>query len=239
MIDTTQTVREIVQQHPAAVPVFEALGIDYCCGGSKSLEDACRKRNVPLGEVLANLASALVPRPGKEDAQWMTSSLGELADHIVQQHHSYARRELGRLNALSEKVLLRHGNKYPELAQIRDRVNAMASEVLTHMLKEEQVLFPRLNTIEEAARNGTNPGPAFSGSLINPIRHMMEDHDDTGELLRSLRSLSYDYQSPEGACMSHQALYRGLAELERDLHQHIHLENNILFPRALEFEAAN
>jgi regulator of cell morphogenesis and NO signaling len=121
-------------------------------------------------------------------------------------------------SARASKVFLRHGNKYPELAQIRDRVNAMAGEVFTHMLKEEQVLFPRLKTIEEAARNGAAAGTAFFGSLINPIRHTMEDHDDTGELLRNIRSLSHDYQPPEGACMSHQALYRGLVDLERDLH---------------------
>jgi regulator of cell morphogenesis and NO signaling len=235
-IETTQTVRDIVQQHPSTVPVFEALGIDYCCGGSKSLEDACRKSNIQVEKVLADLAGALVARPSKDDTHWMTCSLGELADHIVRQHHDFARRELSRLTALAEKVFLRHGKTHPELGHVRDLVNALASEMSTHMLKEEQVLFPRLKTIEEAAKNGTTPMPAFFGALINPIRHMMADHDDTGELLRSIRSLSDDYQPPVGACMSYQALYHGLADLERDLHQHIHLENNILFPRAVEFE---
>ncbi|HEY7098920.1 MAG TPA: iron-sulfur cluster repair di-iron protein [Terriglobales bacterium] len=235
-IDTAQTVREIVQEHPAAVPVFEALGIDYCCGGSRSLEEACKRRNIPLDKVLTDLANALVPRPSKEDGHWMTCSLGKLADHIVEQHHCYARRELNRLTALAEKVFLRHSDRHPQLGRIRELVNAMANEMSTHMLKEEQVLFPHLKTIEEAAKNGTTPPPAFFGTLMNPIRHMMADHDDTGELLRSLRSLTNDFQPPAGACMSFQALYHGLADLERDLHQHIHLENNILFPRALEFE---
>ncbi len=238
-IDSTQTVRDIVQQNPAAVPVFEALGIDYCCGGGKSLEDACMKGNIEVDKVLSDLADALVARPAPDEAQWMTSSLGDLSDHIVKQHHGYARRELPRLAALSEKVFLKHGKQHPELGEIRELVNAIASEMSTHMLKEEQILFPRLKTIEEAANSGTTPMPAFFGSLINPIRHMMADHDDTGELLRSIRSLSSGYQPPASACMSYQALYHGLGDLEHDLHQHIHLENNILFPRALEFERAH
>jgi regulator of cell morphogenesis and NO signaling len=239
MVEITQTVREIVQQHPAAVPVFEALGIDYCCGGNKSLEDACRRSNVSVDSVLSDLAGALAVRPAKDDTQWMNSSLGELADYVVQQHHAYARRELTRLNALSEKVFLRHGNGHPELEHIRDLVNALADELLIHMLKEEHVLFPRLKIMEAAAASGTAHAPSFFGSMINPIRYMMEDHDDAGELLRSLRAQTHDYLPPVGACMSYQALYQGLADLERDLHQHIHLENNILFPRAIEFEKAN
>jgi regulator of cell morphogenesis and NO signaling len=235
-IDTTQSVREIVQQHPGAVAVFEAFGIDYCCGGSKSLEEACRKDAIPLEAVLAKIAEALAVRPAKEDAQWMSSSLAELADHIVEQHHAYARRELVRLSALAEKVFARHGDRHPELGRIRELLGTMANEMLTHMLKEEQVLFPRLKTIEQAARQGAPLAPAFFGSLINPIRHMMADHGDTGELLRLIRLASNNYQPPEDACLSYQALYHGLADLERDTHRHIHLENNILFPRALELE---
>ncbi|MGA8599009.1 MAG: iron-sulfur cluster repair di-iron protein [Bryobacteraceae bacterium] len=230
VIETTQTVREIVQQHPAAVRVFEALGIDYCCGGRKSLEDACRKGQVPLEKVLSDLADALPAHPTKEDSHWMTASLGELADYIVEQHHTYARRELTRLTALAEKVFLRHGNMHPELGRVRDLVNAMADEMFTHMFKEEEVLFPQLKAVEGAER---------IESLIYPMRRMMEDHDDTGELLRNIRLLTSDYQPPVGACMSFQALYHGLSDLERDLHRHIHLENNILVPRAVEFGRTN
>ena len=235
-LEATQTVREIVQQHPAAVPVFEALGIDYCCGGGKTLQDACAGKDVPVDRLLSDLANALVTRPTPEDRRWMTSSLTELAEYIVEQHHAYAKSELPRLAALAAKVHLRHGHMYPELNQIRELLEAMNAEVGSHLLKEEQVLFPRLKTIEDAAQAGLKPSPAFFGSLLNPIRHMMSDHDDTGELLRSIRTLTRDYTLPDGACMSYQALYQGLSDLERDMHQHIHLENNILFPRALEFE---
>jgi regulator of cell morphogenesis and NO signaling len=237
-LDTTQSVREIVQQHPAAVPVFEAHGIDYCCGGSKSLEDACNKKNVPLNQILSELADALVARPGKEDGQWMTSPLRDLTAHVVERHHACAKRELPRLAALAAKVHLRHGHMYPELNQVRELVETMSSEMFTHMLKEEQVLFPRIATMEHAAENGSALEPAFFGALINPIRHMMSDHDDTGEMFSSIRNLTHDYKLPEDACMSYQALYQGLMDFEKDTHRHIHLENNILFPRALALEKA-
>jgi regulator of cell morphogenesis and NO signaling len=123
----------------------------------------------------------------------------------------------------------------PNWRKIRELVAAMSSEMTIHMLKEEQVLFPQLKLVEESAQAGVAPPPAFFGRLTNPIRRMMSDHDDTGELLKSIRALTRGYRLPDGACMSYQALYHGLEALEKDLHQHIHLEDNILFPRALEF----
>jgi regulator of cell morphogenesis and NO signaling len=237
-LDIAQSVREIVQQHPAAVPVFEAHGIDYCCGGSKSLEDACNTKDIPLNQVLSDLADALVARPAKDDGQWMTSSLEDLTAHIVQQHHALAKRELPRLVVLVAKVHTRHGHMYPELNQVHELVETMSSEMSTHILKEEQVLFPRISTVEQAAVNGSTLEPAFFGAMINPIRHMMSDHDDTGELFRSIRELTHDYKLPDDACMSYQSLYQGLIDFEKDTHHHIHLENNILFPRALELEKA-
>lgn len=238
-LDATRTVAEIARQYPASVRVFEALGIDYCCGGNRSLEDACAKNNVALNLVLSDLSNALVTRPAEDERHWMASSLADLANHIVDQHHAYARRELPRLSALAAKVRARHAHVHPELHQICELVDAMSSGVCTHMLKEEQVLFPRLKTVEQAAEAGMAPPAAFFGPLINPIRHMLSDHDDTGELLKSLRALTNNYKAPEDACASYRALYSGLEPLEKDLHQHIHLENNILFPRALEVERAH
>lgn len=235
-LDTTQTVAEITRQYPAAVRVFEAAGIDYCCGGNRSLEDACAKGNVSLNQVLSRLTDALATRPTEADRHWMTASLADLSAYIVEQHHAFAKRELPRLATLASKVETRHGHMYSELHEIREHVEALGSEMSTHMLKEEQVLFPRLKLVEESAEAGVAPPPAFFGTLINPIRHMLSDHDDTGQLLKSIRSLTHDYTLPKGACMSYQALYQGLEALEKDIHQHIHLENNFLFPRALEFE---
>lgn len=234
--DQTQAVAEIARQHPVAVPVFEALGIDYCCGGNKSLKDACATGNVSLDRVLSDLSSVLGARPAEEERQWMTSPLVDLCAFIVEQHHGFAKRELPRLSALAERVELRHAHMHPELHKVRELVQAMSSEMLTHMLKEEQLLFPRLKVMEEFAQAGTPPPPAFFGALINPIQHMMNDHDDTNLLLLSLRRFTHQYQIPEDACASFRTFYQGLGALEKDLHQHIHLENNILFPRALEIE---
>lgn len=238
-LDSTQTVAQIAREYPASVAVFEAFGIDYCCGGNRPLEAACARQNVSLNLVLSHLSSALVARPAENESRWMTVPLSELAAHIVDVHHAYGKKELPRLAALASKVETRHGHSHPQTHQIRELVQTLNAEVSTHMLKEEQVLFPRLKKIEEAAEAGVKPEPAFFGALINPIRHMMSDHDDTGEILKSLRALTHGYQPPEDACMSFQALYHGLEALEKDMHQHFHLENNILFPRALAFEQAH
>jgi len=235
-IDITKSVREMALNIPGATRVFEKLGIDYCCGGNKPLEQACAKQNVSLNLVLSHLSSALVTRPSEDERHWMVCPLAELSAYIIQQHHAYARRELPRLAALATKVETRHGHMYPETHQIHELVDAMSSEMFTHMLKEEQALFPRLQMVEEAAQSGATLPPASYGALVNPIRHMMSDHDDTGQALKTLRLLTRDYQPPPDACMSFQALYHGLEALEKDLRRHIHLENNILFPRALAFE---
>ena len=232
-VQTNQTIREIVQGCPAAVPVFETFGIDYCCGGHRSLADACSKKNIPLSDVLSALGSAAAGRPAVDDAKWMSAPLSELTDHIVATHHVHEIHELARLTALAEKVFLRHGQNHDELGGLRDLVNAISSEMTAHMLKEELVLFPQLAKLQSQSRVNA------SGSLSMPIRHMMEEHEDTGELLEQVRKLTNDYQPPNTACMSYQALFHGLADLEKDLHQHIHLENNILFPRALAFETVH
>jgi regulator of cell morphogenesis and NO signaling len=238
-VDTTQTVAEIARRYPAATAVFDALGIDSCCMGNAALADVCEKKNISLNLVLSDLSSTLVTRPTETDGHWMTCPLAELSAYIVAQHHEHAKRELPRLMALAAKVQSRQSQLHPELNKIRELVDAMGSDMIVHMLKEEQVLFPRLKLVEESAQAGIAPQPAFFGALINPIRHMMSDHDDTSELLKSIRALANDYNLPDGACGSYQALYGGLEAMEKDTHQHIHLENDILFPRALEFEKAH
>ena len=188
---------------------------------------------------LTDVANALTARPTMDDRHWMASSLTDLCAYIVEQHHTYTKRELPRLAALAAKVHLRHGHMYPELHQICECIEALNAEIGDHMLKEEEVLFPRLKALEDAAQSGIAPRPAFFGSMLNPVHHMMSDHSETVELLHSIRALTRDYRLPESACLSYQELYQGLSDLERDLHQHIHLEDNVLFPRALEIEASS
>ena len=233
--DATHTVRSIVRNNPAAVGVFEGLHIDYCCGGDRTLEDACGELQLSPQTVLAELEEALRLPPIEEDCHWLTCPLGELADHIVNTHHAFTRREMPVLANMAEKVFARHRHTNPELGKLRELVEALKGELFIHMSKEEQVLFLALKALEDCASR-RDCLPTHCGYLLNPIRRMMEEHDDTGELLKSIRGITRNYQAPEVACTTFRALYAGLKQMEEDLHRHIHLENNILFPRALELE---
>lgn len=223
----TQEVRDIVRQYPSTVPIFEELGIDYCCGGGKTLENACRDRKLALDKVVSALTGALADGPEFDHGKWQTAPLGQLSDHIVERHHAHAKRELPRLSALAAKVHMRHGHVHPELNQLQELVEALASEMSTHMLKEEQMFFPRVKLLE----NGGS-----LDSLREAVQRNLEEHSDTGELLESIRALTHNYKLPEDACMSYKALYDGLSAFERETHWHVYLENSILFPRALESE---
>jgi regulator of cell morphogenesis and NO signaling len=233
----TDTVGQIVRNNPAAVGLFETLGIDFCCGGQRSLAEACERVNKPVDQVIADLEASLQLPPIEEDCHWLTCSLTELADHIVSRHHEYVRRELPVLRSLAARVASKHGVARPEVIELGTLLEAVDSELSPHLLKEEAVLFPAFRQMELAGEGATRR--ACFPALINPIRHMMEDHDDAGELLRRIRTITNQYALPTNACMTYQALYRGLKEFEEDLHRHIHLENNILFPRALEFEKSH
>jgi regulator of cell morphogenesis and NO signaling len=212
-LNTSQTVREIAVANPATVRIFESLGVDYCCGGKHSLEEACERANVPLARALELL------RDVKSEAG-PPASPGQLTRYIVDHHHKYVREEAPRLNALLAKVIARHGEQHPELAQIGDLFHTLSEELLAHMQKEEQVLFPLLEKMD---------GPPLDA----PIARMLADHDDAGALTAKIRALSGNFQPPANACPSYRGLYHGLEEFERDLHQHVHLENNILFPASL------
>ena len=239
MNDTKEkTVREIAIENPSSVRVFETLGIDYCCGGKRSLNDACTRANVPLDSVLDLLAKAGQRRPAEGAEVWNEARLSALADHIVQAHHGYVRRETPRITALLVKVIGRHGESRPEVKQIDELFTAVSQELFTHMLKEEQVLFPYIAKMESAFLDRKPLPPAFFGSVTKPIANMLADHDDAGALLSRMRELSNGYEPPAGSCPTFRALYQGLLEFERDLHHHVHLENNILFTRAVEMETS-
>jgi regulator of cell morphogenesis and NO signaling len=235
MTVTTQTVREIARENPASIRVFEAFGIDYCCGGRKPLAEACAAKNLSLDSVVAALEQGIAAvEPGEED--WAASSLSVLTAHIVNAHHAYIRRELPRLSELAQKVVNRHGDTKPELRQIQARVAQIAEELTEHLAKEEAILFPYIAKLERAAEDGgTKPHGCF-GTVANPIAMMTQEHDAAGALMAEIRRLSNDFTPPVGACPTFHAFYRGLHEFEQDLHQHIHLENNILFPKAIALE---
>jgi regulator of cell morphogenesis and NO signaling len=233
-----ETVGNIAAAIPASTRIFEKLGIDYCCGGKLTLAAASERANLPLEKVLTMLQAIEQSQPEQPDRQWNDATATELITYIVQKHHSFVRSEIPRLEALLVKVNGRHRSSHQELAHIQDLFGAVAQELQTHMFKEERVLFPYIEELDAAARiEGPEPSGCFP-SVEFPISRMVADHDDAGELFVSMRRLSNGYAPPEDACASFQALYRGLEEFEQDLHQHIHLENNILFPRAIELERA-
>jgi regulator of cell morphogenesis and NO signaling len=243
-IDTTKTMREIALNIPGATRVFEKLGIDYCCGGNKPFEKACSEANLQIQQVIDSLESAVVEHRQRNTADlqrenWQNAPLGDLIAHIQDTHHKYVKMEISRLRPLVDKVCNVHGLRHPELAGLRTDFHAIAQELSSHMMKEEMVLFPYIERMEESLLAGDPLPPAPFGTVENPVSKMVHEHDSAGNLLRHMRQLSNGYTPPEGACTSYKTLYWAFAEFERDLHQHVHLENNILFPRAVKMEREN
>ncbi len=224
-------------ENPSSIRIFEKLGIDYCCGGRKPLTDACLENNLEVAVVLAVLESAKDIRPAAE-LDWSTASLQNLVSHIIATHHEYVKRELPRLAVLAEKVVSRHGPTTPHLSVIQTTLAQLDAELTHHLGKEEQVLFPYIVDLEDALDTGHHRPASCFGAIANPIAMMTQEHDAAGALLVELRKLSNGFLPPEGACPTYHAFYDGLREFEQDLHQHIHLENNILFPRAIQMENA-
>ena len=236
-VSTAKTVRDLALEIPAATRIFEKLGIDYCCGGHKSLEEACVAAHLSAEEVMDSLLSA-ERRAGAagKDRIWQAVPLADLIAHINSTHHKYTREEIARLGPLLDKVCSVHGQNHSELLDIRASFRGLAEELSTHMMKEETVLCPYVVRMEEAVIQKDPILPPPFGTVQNPVTMMMNEHDDAGKALRAMRQSSAGYQPPADTCISYQTLYKALADFEADLHQHVHLENNILFPRAIAME---
>jgi len=232
-LTATKTVRELAVEVPNATRLFEKLGIDYCCGGYRSLEEACANANVAMDDVLRALEQSNDASARIATRDWNTAPLGELVDHIVDKHHAYVKAELPRLQTLIAKVAGVHGKNHPELPQVQVAFSELANELAGHMMKEEQILFPYVKQMA----GGAGCEPSCFGTVQNPIRVMMLEHDNAGEKLREIRMATSNYTIPQDACVSYGTLFAALAEFEQDLHQHIHLENNILFPRSVRMES--
>lgn len=234
---TAKTVRDLALENPSSTAVLEELGIDYCCGGNLPFEQACAKAGYSAEAVSRKLGEAAAAFQARQETaiNWKLQPLADLIGHITRTHHVYVRAASPRLIELAAKVAAKHGTNHPALSEVEELLAALTEELSIHLMKEEQILFPYIIRLEESAlqREPAPPSTCF-GSIENPIRMMMFEHDSAGEALRKLRRLTDDYAIPADACMSYRALFQGLAELEADLHQHIHLENNILFPRAIE-----
>ena len=237
MITSETTVREVAVKMPESTRIFEKFKIDYCCGGNQSLTTACAAAGIDVHQVMKMLG-VVTESKSQEAADFRYASVARLVEHIVNTHHVFTKSEMDRLEALTEKVSKAHGENHPELDQLREMFRALCMDLKPHMFKEEQVLFPYLIAMTQAAEQN-RPGPfAPFGTVNNPVRMMMKEHDAAGQLLCELRALTSDYTVPPDACISYQTLFAALENFEKDLHQHIHLENNILFPKALELERA-
>jgi len=228
-------VNEIALSNPGARHILEDAGIDYCCGGGKSLEEACLKANVSAEQLLWQLRQN-AEKSSPEGSEWQNAPLADLTKHIREQHHQYVRNSIPRLRALLARIREKHGERHRELGEIEKLFGDVAREMLMHMQKEEQILFPFIDALERSASGKGTIEPPFFQTVKNPIYSMMKEHDSAGEVVRQIRALSAGYRPPDDACTSYQATYQGLEEFERDLHLHVHLENNILSPRVVELE---
>ena len=223
-----RTLADVVTEEPGAARVLEGFGLDYCCGGRRTLADACGREGVDPNRVLDALGN-LAPGP---EPDWAQMAPEELVDHLETTHHAYLHAELPRLHALVDKVTGVHGVRHAELADVGAAFVALRADLEPHLRKEERVLFPMIRELATA----TAPPSFHCGTLANPISVMLAEHDRAGALLATLRRVTDGYQPPADGCASYRALYAGLAELEADLHLHVHKENNLLFPAVVILE---
>jgi regulator of cell morphogenesis and NO signaling len=230
-IDTATTLGDLVTEHPDLARELDRRGIDYCCGGHRTLHEASRGAGLDPAAVAGELAAATATA-GDGEAEWASMGAAELVDHILATHHRYLWDELPRLSELAGRVAQVHGAHHPELGEVRALVDELRADLEQHMAKEEQVLFPR---IRELATTGTMT--AFhGGSLASPISVMLLEHARAGALLARLRAVTRGYRVPSDGCASYRACYDGLAALEADTHLHVHKENNVLFPEVVRLE---
>ncbi len=232
-----KTVAEIVGENYRAAEVFRRYGIDFCCGGQAKVADVCARKGIDLGRLQTELHEALnqPPEPSMDFKSW---SLPLLTNYIEERHHTYVRNKVPMLLQYSEKVAKVHGQAHPEVVQLAHMVEELASELMAHLRKEEQVLFPYVRQLAQAEKEGRMLSAPPFGSVKQPIRVMEHEHDRAGELMKEMRALTNGFQPPEYACNTWRVLYQLLDEFERDLHMHVHLENNLLFPKVEALEKA-
>jgi regulator of cell morphogenesis and NO signaling len=219
------TIGEITAAAPSSIRVFQHYDIDFCCGAKRPLGVVCRERGLTFADVSAAIDKSSTTG-SDETRDWSRESLGTMIGHILIAYHQPLRAELPRLEAMARKVAQVHGTNAPPLVRVAALVSELAAELAAHMRKEEMVLFPAIDALEVAAL------PPFV-TISAPIADMEREHDHAGALLAELRALTNDHQPPTWSCATVRALHHGLAELEATMHVHVHLENNVLFPRAL------
>ena len=233
--ENDETLGQIAAKDLRKAQIFKKYGLDFCCGGKKTVKQACAEKGLDVTKIEQELQQA-DRIPSSRPLPYNDWSLDFLADYIVQTHHSYVRKNLPDIMTYALKVMRVHGNNHPELVPVYKLVDAVNSELTEHMVKEEKMLFPYIKELVSAKQFSQNIDNSPFGTIQNPIHLMEEEHEMVGKNLAEIRELTNNYTLPEEACASYSLLYRMLDEFEDDLHLHIHLENNILFPKALEIE---
>lgn len=226
---------KIVAEDYRAASVFQKYGIDFCCQGNRTINDACQKKNLDASAVVKDL-NKISESHTETTTDYQSWPLDLLADYIEKMHHRYVEEKIPVLKQFLEKIAQVHGSNHPELLEIVGHFHASAGELTAHMKKEEFILFPYIRKMVKSKHNGEQPGQPNFGSVENPIQMLMQEHDQEGERFREISRLSNNYTTPEDACNTYKVAYATLREFENDLHLHIHLENNILFPKAAEME---
>lgn len=230
-------VGELVAQDYRAATVFKAFGIDFCCNGHRSIQEACEKGAVETAVVLDALAAALQAQAG-EVIDYNAWPVDLLADYIEKKHHRYVRASTQEIRSYLEKIVKVHGAQHPELIKIEQLFSESAEAMAAHMKKEEFILFPFIRKMVAAGALGQKVEAPMFGQLQNPIAQMEHEHDDEGARFRRISELTNNYTPPQDACNTYQVAFALLKAFENDLHLHIHLENNILFPKVIKMEAA-
>src|SRR5690606_8969698 len=225
----------VVADNFRAADVFKKYGIDFCCGGNITIAEAAEKANGPVDDLLESLNAATAQKDLESDLL-QRLELDALADYIVERHHAYVSKNIKSKPPYLEKLAQVHGDRHPELYKVRELFAHAAEAIMSHISKEEAILFPRIRQLVAAKHQGSTPPPSPFGSIANPISAMHKEHDDEGERFRLISELTNGYTVPQDGCNTYRVGLAKLHDFENDLHRHIHLENNILFPRAIELE---
>lgn len=234
-IQKNNIIGELVAQDYRAASIFKKYGIDFCCQGNRTIEDACTAKKLDSKSVLSDLNS-INQEKSIGSADYQSWPLDLLADYIEKKHHRYVEAKIPEIKSYLDKICKVHGVHHPELFEIQEHFNASAGELAMHMKKEELLLFPFVRKLVEAKQGNTNVEVPHFGTVQNPIQMMMQEHDTEGQRFREIEALSDNYTPPQDACKTYTVTFALLKEFENDLHLHIHLENNILFPKAIELE---
>ena len=230
-----QIIGELVARDYRTASVFKKYSIDFCCQGNRTIEEACEKKNIDTKKVLEDLV-AMMEAKSESTTDYQSWPLDLLADYIEKKHHRYVQEKTLEIQPYLDKICKVHGERHPELLEIKEEFNASAGELAAHMKKEELILFPFIRKMTKAKLENIKVDAAHFGTVKNPIQMMMDEHTVEGNRFRKIEELSNNYTPPLDACNTYRVSFALLKEFEQDLHLHIHLENNILFPRAIEIE---